>query len=100
MSTQRALALVDGEHYPPTTRWALATAKDRGYDVVACVFLGGTEKIGPGELPDLGVATEPASDDLASTIREAIARHAPDVILDLSDEPVVSYRDRMLIAGL
>ena len=100
MSEQRAIALVDGEHYPPTTRWALATAREGGYEVVACVFLGGTEKIGAGELPDLGVTTERASEDLAGTIRGAIERHAPDVVLDLSDEPVLGYRERALIAGV
>ena len=29
----RALALVDGEHYPPVTRWGIEVARERGYDV-------------------------------------------------------------------
>ena len=100
MSKRRAIALVDGEHYPPTTRWALDVARERGYDVVACLFVGGTEKIGPGELPDLGVEVEAATDDLERSLREAIARHGPEVVLDLSDEPVLGYEERELIANI
>lgn len=96
----RAIALVDGEHYPPTTLWALATARERGYEVVACVFVGGSEKIAPGELPDLGVTVEPAGANLAASIRGAIERHRPDVVLDLSDEPVLGYRERAVVAGV
>ncbi len=52
----RTLALVDGEHYPPVTRAALAVAAERGHEVVAALLVGGTEKLGAGGgLPDLGV---------------------------------------------
>lgn len=97
MSERRAIALVDGEHYPPTTRWALDVARERGYDVVACLFMGGTEKIGPGDLPDLGVPVEPVAGELAEAIRGGIERHAPEVVLDLSDEPVLGYEEREVI---
>ena len=100
MSKRRALALVDGEHYPPTTRWALDVARERGYEVVAALFMGGTEKIGPGETPDLGVPVDVASADLEQSIRGAIERHGPEVILDLSDEPVLGYAERELIAAV
>ncbi|HYZ10605.1 MAG TPA: cyclic 2,3-diphosphoglycerate synthetase, partial [Actinomycetota bacterium] len=96
----RTLVLVDGEHYPPTTRWALDTARAEGFDVVACLFVGGTEKISPGEMPDLGpVPVEPASPDLVGSVRDAIRRHRPSVVLDVSDEPVLGYRERSLVAG-
>jgi cyclic 2,3-diphosphoglycerate synthetase len=98
MSKRRALALVDGEHYPPTTRWALDVARERGYDVVAGLFMGGTEKIGPGEVPELGVPLDVAGADMEQDIRGAIERHRPEVILDLSDEPVLGYAERELIA--
>lgn len=98
MSKRRAIALVDGEHYPPTTRWALDVARERGYDVVACLFMGGTEKIGPGEIPDLGVPVETVHGDLRSTILEATKTHGAEVILDLSDEPVLGYEEREIIA--
>ncbi len=98
MSKRRAIALVDGEHYPPTTRWALDVARDRGYEVVVCLFMGGTEKIGPGELPDLGVRVERPVRDLRSAILEAVDAYEADVILDLSDEPVLGYKEREVIA--
>ena len=41
----KVLVLVDGEHYPATSRWALAAARSMGHDVVACLFVGGSEKI-------------------------------------------------------
>ncbi|HEV3475421.1 MAG TPA: 2,3-diphosphoglycerate synthetase [Actinomycetota bacterium] len=95
----RALALVDGEHYPPTTRWALASARAEGYDVVACLFVGGTEKV-PAEGLDLGdVTVERAGRDLHASVSEAIARHHPDLVLDLSDEPVLGYRERGIVAA-
>ena len=97
---KRAIALVDGEHYPPTTRWALSTAAAEGYDVVACVFVGGSEKIQAGALPDLGVPVEPAGGDLIAALREAIGRHRPEIVLDLSDEPVLGYRERARAAGV
>jgi cyclic 2,3-diphosphoglycerate synthetase len=100
MSKRRAIALVDGEHYPPTTRWALDVARNQGYEVVACLFVGGKEKIGPGELPDVGVAVEAATDDLAASLRDAIDRHRPEVVLDLSDEPVLGYRERAILSGV
>ena len=42
----RALAIVDGEHYPPVVRDAL---RDIPYDVVAAVLVGGSEKLRGGE---------------------------------------------------
>jgi cyclic 2,3-diphosphoglycerate synthetase len=96
----KTLVLVDGEHYPPTTRWALQTARAEGLDVVACLFVGGTEKVTPGELPDLGsVPVEAAGPDLVSSVREAIRRHGPAAVLDVSDEPVLGYRERALVAA-
>ncbi|MGH2695632.1 MAG: 2,3-diphosphoglycerate synthetase, partial [Actinomycetota bacterium] len=94
------LVLVDGEHYPPTTRWALQTARAEGFDVVACLFVGGTEKVAPGELPDLGpVPVEAVGPDLVGSVRDAIRRHGAKAVLDLSDEPVLGYRERALVAA-
>lgn len=96
----RTLVLVDGEHYPPTTRWGLQTARAEGLEVVACLFVGGVEKVTPGELPDLGaVPVEAAGPDLVASVRDAIRRHAPAVVLDMSDEPVLGYRERSRVAA-
>lgn len=83
----RAVALIDGEHYPPVVRDALCSLE---HEVVAAVLMGGVEKISGGE--DYGV---PVSSDLEQTLAE----HAPQVVVDLSDEPVLGPRERLLAAS-
>jgi cyclic 2,3-diphosphoglycerate synthetase len=83
----RAVAIVDGEHYAPVVRDALASLP---HDVVAAVFVGGTEKLRGGE--DYGVP-------LAASLDEAAAIYAPELVVDLSDEPVLGPRERMLLAS-
>jgi cyclic 2,3-diphosphoglycerate synthetase len=97
----RTLALVDGEHYPPVTRSALAAAAERGHEVVAALLVGGTEKLAAGsEPPDLGVPLRVAGDDRLDALRDAIAELTPSAVLDLSDEPVLGYRERMELAAV
>src|SRR4051794_2348808 len=96
----RTLALVDGEHYPPVTRWGLEVARERGYDVIAAVLVGGTEKLAAGAPPDLGVPVRPAGDDRFAAVAAAIDELTPDVVLDLSDEPILGYRERMVVAAV
>ncbi len=96
----RTVVLVDGEHYPPVTRWAVEIASERGHEVVGAVFVGGIEKIDPGSLPDIGVPTLAAGDDRMAALAEAIGSWHPDVVLDLSDEPVLGYRERMELAAV
>jgi cyclic 2,3-diphosphoglycerate synthetase len=85
---RRVVAVVDGEHYPAVVRAALEEIDDL---VVAVVLVGGTEKLRDGE-PGYGVPLEPSVED-------AVARHVPDVVLDLSDEPVLGPPERMALAG-
>ena len=82
----RAVAIVDGEHYPPVVRDAIAELAD---DVVAAVLVGGTEKLRGGL--DYGVP-------LSASVEEAIAAYAPEVVVDLSDEPVLGPVERMSLA--
>jgi cyclic 2,3-diphosphoglycerate synthetase len=96
----RVLVLVDGEHYPPVTRWGIEVARGRGHEVVAALFLGGTEKVDPGSLPDLGVPVLAAGTDLPRDLAEALDHVGPEAVLDLSDEPVVGYRERMALAAV
>ena len=96
----RTVVLVDGEHYPPVTRWAVETAIDRGHEVVGAVFVGGIEKIDPGSLPDVGVPTLAAGDDRMAGLAEAIDVWLPEVVLDLSDEPVLGYGERMELVAV
>jgi cyclic 2,3-diphosphoglycerate synthetase len=97
----RTLVLVDGEHYPPVTRAALEAATERGHEVVAALLVGGTEKLPAGGTPpDLGVPVRLATGDRMQALRSTIAELAPDVVLDLSDEPVLGYRERMELAAV
>ena len=82
----RALVLIDGEHYPSTVRDALAELQ---YEFVGAYMAGGTEKL-RGE-PDYGV---PLYDDLEAALREL----EPELVLDLSDEPVLGPAARFRIA--
>jgi len=96
----KVLALVDGEHYPPVTRWGILAARSMGYEPVAALFVGGTEKIsGP---VDAGVPTifpEPGEPPRLALGR-ALDEVRPDAVLDLSDEPVLGYRERMELAAV
>ena len=93
---RRTIALVDGEHYPEVTRWALASAARRGFDVDAALLVGGVEKLSADRSLRLDpVPVVRGGDDLRASLAEAIEARRPDVILDLSDEPVLDYRRRM-----
>jgi cyclic 2,3-diphosphoglycerate synthetase len=83
----RALAIVDGEHYAPVVRDALA---ELPYDVVAAVLIGGTEKLRGGE--EYGVP-------LAEDVDAAIVRYSPEIVVDLSDEPVLGPVERFSLAS-
>jgi cyclic 2,3-diphosphoglycerate synthetase len=83
----RVVVLIDGEHYAPVVRDAIAILP---YDVVGAVLIGGTEKIRGGE--DYGV---PVGDELD----EALETHAPELVYDLSDEPVLGPRERFRVAS-
>jgi cyclic 2,3-diphosphoglycerate synthase len=96
----RVVALVDGEHYPPVTRWGLAVARDRGMDPVAALFLGGTEKVAAGAPPDLGVPLVTSAGDRAAELAGLLDRVRPDAVLDLSDDPVLSTTERLLLASV
>ena len=83
----RAIAIIDGEHYAVVVRDALV---ELPYDIVAAVLVGGTEKLRGGD--GYGVP-------LVSSLEEAIAVYAPEVVLDLSDEPVLGPPERLRLAA-
>ncbi len=73
----RAVALVDGEHYPDVVRDAL---EQLPYDWVGAILVGGGEKL--RGTPDYGI---PIVDGLAGA----------EVVVDLSDEPVLGPAERL-----
>ena len=77
----KAVAIVDGEHYPDVVRAAL---DELPYEFVGVMLIGGTEKL-RGE-PDYGVplVAEPGDAEIA---------------IDLSDEPVLDPRTRLHLAS-
>lgn len=83
----RAIAIVDGEHYAPVVRDALV---ELPYEFAAAVLVGGTEKLRGGD--DYGVPIE-------TDLEAAIARYAPEVVVDLSDEPVLGPIERLALAS-
>jgi cyclic 2,3-diphosphoglycerate synthase len=79
----RALVLIDGEHYAPVVRDALGALP---YDVVGALLVGGTEKLrGVGEY--------------GAPLVDALDAVGADLVVDLSDEPVLGPRERMLWAS-
>jgi len=84
---RRALALIDGEHYAPVVKAAL---EELPYDFVAAHLVGGMEKLRDDS--DYGVAVAP---DLWQALRE----HRPELVVDLSDEPVLGPRERFRLAS-
>jgi cyclic 2,3-diphosphoglycerate synthase len=83
----RALAIVDGEHYAPVVRDALA---ELPYEFVAAVLVGGTEKLRGRE--EYGV---PVTTDVTAAIEE----YGPELVVDLSDEPVLGPIERFALAS-
>jgi cyclic 2,3-diphosphoglycerate synthetase len=81
----RAIVAIDGEHYPPVVRDAIAGLP---YDVIGAWLAGGSEKL-RGDA-DYGVP-------LVSELEDGFAD--ADVVVDLSDEPVLGPRERMLLAS-
>jgi cyclic 2,3-diphosphoglycerate synthetase len=81
----RAVVVIDGEHYPSVVRDAIAGLP---YDVVGAWLAGGTEKL-RGDA-DYGVA-------LLRELEDGFAQ--AEVVVDLSDEPVLSPPDRFLLAS-
>jgi cyclic 2,3-diphosphoglycerate synthetase len=94
----RALVLVDGEHYPPVILDAIRVIEGRGYQVAAAVFLGGGEKLSGaldlGRVPVVHGATQ------REALEHAIASYSPEVVLDLSDDPVLDTAGRLLLASV
>ena len=91
--------LVDGEHYPPVVVDAIGGVRRRFPGALVCgaALLGGTEKMG-GDRPELGVPVVTGdSPDLA--LLAGLDSCSPDLVFDLSDEPVLDARTRLRLVA-
>jgi len=104
---KRIFCLVDGEHYPPVTKWTLKELEKSGGKVVGVFFIGGTEKVENAveELQSCGdgyqiyTGSDFFSDTLLILLKAAIETNC-ELVVDLSDEPVVDYDQRFRIASM
>jgi cyclic 2,3-diphosphoglycerate synthetase len=81
--SKRAIVLIDGEHYAPVVRDALEALP---YEVAGALLVGGTEKLR-------------GDDDYGVPRVETLDAVEADLVVDLSDEPVLGPRERMLWAS-
>lgn len=105
---RKMVCLVDGEHYLPVTKSALDTLDNLEHnEVVAAVFIGGTEKLRETSeeavVERMGRPVHFGEDHHKipyELIEEMVRKYEADVVMDLSDEPVVDYSKRFKIASL
>ncbi len=105
---RRMLCLVDGEHYFPVTKSALDMLDSLEHnEVVAVVFIGGTEKLRDsseeGIAEKLGRPVHFGEDHYKipyQKIADIVKEYNADVVMDLSDEPIVDYSKRFKIANV
>jgi len=79
----KAIALIDGEHHVDVVCDALA---ELPFDFVGAILVGGAEKLRGGE-------------EYGLTMLESLDEVAAEGVVDLSDEPVLGPRERMLWAS-
>ena len=94
------IVLIDGEHYPQVTYDAIAMLK-KIYpgNFKGIVFLGGTEKLVVDDLETFFGERVYKIKDIDIDFQAALKYFKPDIVYDLSDEPVVNYMIRMKIAS-
>jgi cyclic 2,3-diphosphoglycerate synthase len=96
----RCVVVIDGEHYPPVIEGALEAYRAAGHEILGAVMAGGNEKIGPEGIASIGRTEVRASGDPRAVLAEAIIELKPELVLDLSDEPVLDYRRRHELAAV
>jgi len=97
---KKLVVLIDGEHYPQINYDAINILKKKypGF-FSGIIFLGGTEKLVLNNLDDFFKEKVITIKDLDSDFIKALDIFNPDLVYDLSDEPVVNYIKRMKIAS-
>jgi cyclic 2,3-diphosphoglycerate synthetase len=97
---KRLVAIIDGEHYPQVTLDAINILK-KEFTGKFCgiIFLGGTEKISSNDFNDFFGNEVFIIKDFLKDFVSALEYFKPDLVYDLSDEPVVNQQIRMTIAS-
>ena len=97
---KRLIAIIDGEHYPQITFDAIEVLKKEfPGEFCGIIFLGGTEKISTGNFADFFNDEVFVIKNFLTDFTVALDRFKPDLVYDLSDEPVVNHLIRMTIAS-
>ncbi len=97
---KKLVALIDGEHYPQLNFDAIKRLGSifKG-KIAGIIFLGGTEKLVNVNLEDFYGYKVIKIDDIDKDFVKALEEFKPDLVYDLSDEPIVNYIIRMKIAS-
>lgn len=98
---KKTIILIDGEHYPSAIKQTVIhLSKSKEFQPLAAVFMGGEEKI--GHLEDLSSINLPIIREKNSkeALLKAIKIYQPQIILDISDEPVLGYKERLLYGSI
>lgn len=100
MAGRKALALIDGHHYLHVLKAALRHAEERlGYSIVGVILLGSPGKLGPAEsLAQLEFPVILGTEDFPDCVVQACRKFEPDVVIDMSGEPLLNPRARLQIA--
>lgn len=95
-----ALYLVDGEHHPATTLDAVRELGEReGWRPVGLYFLGGWEKLRDLSQLDLEGVELIVPREHPSEFYATLRRMKPDLVVDLSDLPVIGPAQRLRLAA-
>lgn len=78
---------------------ALEEIKKWGDEIAGIVFLGGTEKLSSYNFEAFKSPVFREGDYLKS-VKKAIQEVQPEIVVDLSDEPILGYRERFQLASL
>ncbi len=97
---KRITILIDGEHYPQVNYDSIQLIKNNFSGTISgIIFLGGKEKLLFEDLEKFYGYAVFTINDLDIDFLRAIDLFEPDIVYDLSDEPVVNHRVRMKIAS-
>ena len=103
----KVMCLIDGEHYFPVTKSAVDQLTHDGYDIQVLLLIGGTEKVRTSNVDVISeffnkkvVMCHDHFDIPYDEIEKLIDEYDIEMVIDLSDEPVVNYVKRFKIASV